>query len=52
MSNKPYHNDRENRSSKPFHKKASTWIAIGAIILIVLLLFWGNIVDIAGGGAD
>ena len=48
-------NDKERRQhngNKPFHKKASTWIAVGVIIFIILLLFWGNIVDIAGGGAD
>ena len=43
-------NDKEMRQRKPWHRKTSTWIAVGVVILIVLLFFWVDIADIMGAG--
>lgn len=42
--------NNEFRKRKPFHKRPSTWIVVGVIILIVLLFLWVDVADIAGAG--
>lgn len=43
-------NDKELSKKKPWHKKSSTWITIGVVILVVLLFLWVDIADIMGAG--
>ncbi len=35
---------------KSWYRKSSTWIAVGVVVFIFLLLFWVDVVDISGGG--
>lgn len=43
-------NDKERRERKPLHRRKSTWLVVGVVILIILLFFWVDIADIMGAG--
>lgn len=42
--------NNHNRRKKGDNQGTSTWIIIGIIALIVLLLFWVDIADMIGAG--
>lgn len=44
MSNKPYHTAEE----APRRSRASVWVAVGAIFLIILLILWLTFADLTG----
>lgn len=47
MSNRHYlEEDRAERRSR--NRKTSTWVAIGAVILIILLIVWLTFADLLG----
>lgn len=45
-------NNEYDRDEKRRHRRAVThvWLAIGVVVLIMLLLLWVDVVDIAGAG--
>ncbi len=43
-------NDKKVKQRRSWQRKSATWIAIGAVVLILLLLFWVDVVDVLGGG--
>lgn len=43
-------NDNKANRKKKWHKRKSTWLAIGVVVLIVLLFLWVDVADIMGAG--
>lgn len=42
--------DQDKKSAR--RKRTQAWLVAGVIVLIVLLFFWADIVDMMGGGMD
>ncbi|MDE6267127.1 MAG: hypothetical protein K2M07_07250 [Muribaculaceae bacterium] len=47
MSNRHYF-EEEREESRPRKGKTSIWVAIGAVVLIILLILWLTFADLAG----